>query len=414
VNSTASSRSATLDGLRGVAVMGILLMNIFGFSMPSAAYFNPRAFGADTMLDFAVWSANFILIDGKMRALFSMLFGASMMLFVERVGDSGGDSMRLHLRRMLWLFVFGLLHFALVWDGDILTLYAVMGCIAFFWHWFEPRELIKLAIGFTLAGMLLWGSVFASFVRADAEGKAPNASIEAVEAAAINRATLGEPNSGDIENELDTFKSGYREIVTARALDDWGRPFRQMVSYGFETLGLMALGMGLFKFGFMTGGWSRNTIWRLVRWGYGIGLTGMAGLWLWCWTSGFEVMVTSSAVMLWSLPFRIPIMLGHAGLILLLLTRFKDSGIAARIEAVGQTAFTNYIGSSLVLTPIFYGYGLGLFGEVFRWEAALMVLPVWGLMLLWSQPWLARFRHGPLEWLWRCLTRQEWVPLRRG
>jgi uncharacterized protein len=410
----ASSRYATLDGLRGAAVMGILLMNIFGFSMPSAAYFNPRAYGAETALDFGIWSANFILIDSKMRALFSMLFGASMMLFIDRVEASGGDAMVLHLRRMLWLFVFGLLHFALVWDGDILTLYAVIGCIAFFWHWFEPREMIKLAMGFTLAATLLWGNVFVTFNRADAEGSAFGASAEAVEAAAINRAALGEPDSDDIEAELDQFKSSYAEIVTARAWGDWGRPFRQMVSYGFETLGLMALGMALFKFGFLTGGWSSQQIWRLIRWGYGIGLTGMAGLWMWCWSSGFDVMVTASAVMLWSVPFRIPIMLGHAGLILLLLTRFKEAKLVGRIEAVGQTAFTNYIGTSLVLTPIFYGHGLGLFGEVFRWEAALMVLPAWGLMLLWSQPWLARFHHGPLEWLWRCLTRQEWVPLRRG
>ena len=411
---TDTSRLRTLDALRGVAVMGILLMNIFSFAMPSAAYFNPRAYRADNVIDYAVWSFNFILIDSKMRALFSLLFGASMLLFIERADASGLDSIKLHVRRMGWLFLFGALHYAFLWDGDILTLYAAVGVIAFLWHWLEPRELIKLSIGLTLASFLLWTSVLYSFHKADAAGLASRASVEAVEARQTNLASLGEPNSSAIDDELDLFKSGYREIVTARVFTDWAKPFRQIVSYGFETLGLIFLGMALLKNGFLRGEWSNLAYWRVVGWGYGVGVGGMSILWLIIWRSGFDVMTTGGAVLLWSLPFRIPIMLGHAALILITLRLLQGSLVAQRIEAVGKTAFSNYILMSLILAPIFYGYGLGLFGELFRWEAYFLVIPIWAVMLLWSKPWMAQFRHGPLEWLWRSLTRQEWVPMRRG
>jgi uncharacterized protein len=410
---THSDRLNTLDGLRGVAVMGILLMNIFSFAMPSAAYFNPRAYGADSLIDDAVWSFNFILIDGKMRALFSLLFGASMLLFIERADASGQDSIKLHLRRMAWLFLFGALHYALLWDGDILTLYAAVGVVAFLWHWLEPRELIKLSIGLTVASFLLWASVLYSFHKADAAGLAPRASVEAVEARQTNLASLGEPDSSAIDEELDLFKSGYGEIVEARAVTDWTKPFRQIVSFGFETMGLILLGMALLKNGFLRGEWPDEALWRVILWGYGIGISGMSVLWLISWRSGFDVMVTGGAVLLWSILFRIPIMLGHAGLILFMLRSFKGTAATKRIEAVGKTAFSNYILMSLILGPIFYGYGLGLFGELFRWEVYLLVIPIWGVMLLWSKPWMTRFRHGP-EWIWRCLTRWEWVPMRRG
>jgi uncharacterized protein len=412
--STQSDRLNTLDGLRGVAVMGILLMNIFSFAMPSAAYFNPRAYGADGVIDYGVWSFNFILIDSKMRALFSLLFGASMLLFIERADASGQDSIKLHLRRMAFLFVFGWIHYALLWDGDILTLYAAVGVVAFLWRWLEPRELIKLSIGFTVASLLLWASVLYSFHKADAAGLAPRASVEAVEARQTNLASLGEPDSSAIDDELDLFKSGYGEIVAARAVTDWAKPLRQIVSYGFETMGLILLGMALLKNGFLRGEWPNSALWRVVSWGYGIGVTGMILLWLISWHSGFDVMTNGGAVLLWSLPFRIPVMLGHAGLILILLRSLQGSAATQRIEAVGKTAFSNYILMSLILGPIFYGYGLGLFGELFRWEAYLLVIPIWGVMLLWSKPWMTRFSHGPLEWVWRCLTRWEWVPMQRG
>jgi uncharacterized protein len=411
---TTTSRLSTLDALRGVAVMGILLMNIFSFSMPSTATLNPRAYGANTALDYGVWAFNFVLIDNKMRALFSMLFGASMLLFIASADAAGKDGMALHLRRMAWLFVFGCLHFALVWDGDILTLYACAGCIATLWHWQEPRTLIKICVGLTLAGFLLWGSIFAEIVKVESAAHGPRTTVQQVEAAQQSRSVLGEPEGTNIDEELELFKSSYGAILYDRVSENWTRPFTQFFTYVFETLGLMALGMTLLRNGFLRGDWSRTHIWRLVLWSYGIGLSGMGGLLLWAWSSGFDAITTSAIVLFWSIPFRIPVMLGHAGLIILAVKAAPESRIVARIEAVGKMAFTNYLGTSIIITPIFYGYGLGLYGEVFRWETYAFVLPVWALMLLWSELWLAHFRHGPLEWLWRCLTRWDWVAMRRG
>ncbi len=410
----ASSRLNTLDALRGVAVMGILLMNIFSFSMPSAATLNPLAYGGDTALDQGVWAFNFIFVDNKMRALFSLLFGASMRLFITSADVAGKDGMALHLRRMAWLFVFGCLHFALVWDGDILTMYALAGGIATLWHWQEPRALIKICIGFSVAAFILWGSIFGEIVKLEGSAHAPRASAALVEAAQKSRSVLGEPGADAVDDDLTLFKSSYGEILSERVTENWNRPFTQFLTYGFETLGLMALGMALLGNGFLRGAWPRPRMWRLVRWSYGIGLTGMGGLWLWAWESGYATIGTAAVVLFWSIPFRIPVMLGHAGLIILAVTAAPGRRLTRRIEAVGQTAFTNYLGTSLIMTPIFYGYGLSLYGEVFRWETYAFVIPAWALMLIWSQPWLVHFRHGPLEWLWRCLTQWEWVPLRRG
>jgi uncharacterized protein len=179
-------------------------------------------------------------------------------------------------------------------------------------------------------------------------------------------------------------------------------------------MGLILLGMALLKNGFLRGEWPSEALWRVIRWGYGLGISGMSLLWVISWRSGFDVMVTGGAVLLWSILFRIPIMLGHAALILIALRTFQGKAATKRIEAVGKTAFSNYILMSMILGPLFYGYGLGLFGELFRWEAYLLTIPIWGVMLLWSKPWMDRFRHGPLEWIWRSLTRGEWVSMRRG
>src|SRR4029079_5120810 len=137
-------RIATLDIVRGVAVMGILAMNIVGFAMPGAAYMNPMAYGTQGPADLASWGFSFIRIDGKMRGLFSFLFGASLLLVVERAEASGRNPALVHYSRMFWLLVFGLIHFYLIWWGDILSLYAPVGMIAFLFRHFSVRQLLHM------------------------------------------------------------------------------------------------------------------------------------------------------------------------------------------------------------------------------------------------------------------------------
>ena len=152
------TRHLTLDAIRGVAVMGILLMNVIAFTMPEQAYINPLAWGGTRAIDLGAWAVNFVLVDGKMRGLFSLLFGASMLLVADRAEAKGEDGASIHYRRMFWLLLFGLAHYYLIWFGDILVLYAVVGCIAFLFRHRAPMNLIKWGIIFIALGF--WQAYF--------------------------------------------------------------------------------------------------------------------------------------------------------------------------------------------------------------------------------------------------------------
>src|SRR5438309_1883202 len=160
---TQTDRILTLDVLRGVAVMGIFSVNVIAFAMPEQAYFNPSAYGGATGASLATWALNFILIDGKMRGLFSLLFGASTLLVITRAEAAGLDPRRVHFTRMAWLLVFGLCHFFLLWYGDILTLYAVMGFLLWPFRNRPVRTLLYWAVGLLLvdlAAMTLFAFAF--------------------------------------------------------------------------------------------------------------------------------------------------------------------------------------------------------------------------------------------------------------
>jgi uncharacterized protein len=180
-----------------------------------------------------------------------------------------------------------------------------------------------------------------------------------------------------------------------------------------ETLGLMALGMILFRNGFLTGGWTRERYRRFMIRAYAIGIPPLCALAAWSWASGFDPAVALGNFIAWSMPFRIAVMLGHAALLMLIINRFIDHPMIARVEAAGKAAFTNYLGTSILMTGIFYGWGLGLYGELSRWQVYLFVPLVWVIMLLWSKPWLDRNRYGPLEWLWRSLARGQMQSMRK-
>ncbi|WP_373476842.1 DUF418 domain-containing protein [Sphingorhabdus sp.] len=155
-----TERFLTLDAMRGFAVMGILAMNIIAFAMPEWAYITPKAYGGVSLENEISWFVSFVLVDGKMRGLFSIMFGASMMLVIEGAQAKGENPGKTHFARMFWLAVFGLAHYFLLWFGDILFLYASVGCIAFLFRNWEPRRLIKWALIIFGLGLLLWGAQF--------------------------------------------------------------------------------------------------------------------------------------------------------------------------------------------------------------------------------------------------------------
>src|SRR3990170_4866318 len=158
---TSANRIATLDIVRGVAVMGILAMNIVAFAMPPQAYINPLAYGIESAADLASWAFSFVFIDGKMRGLFSFLFGASMLLVIQRAEKSPDSPRRVIFRRQLWLLLFGMLHYFLIWYGDILIGYALIGMVAWFFRDKDPRSLIRWGIGLLIVQLLVMGALAA-------------------------------------------------------------------------------------------------------------------------------------------------------------------------------------------------------------------------------------------------------------
>jgi len=406
-------RHVSLDVVRGIAVMGILLMNIVAFAMPSPAYFNPTAFGGDGALDIAVWGANFVLADGKMRGLFSVLFGASMLLVIERAEAKGENGALTHFSRMTWLLLFGAIHAYAIWFGDILMLYAVVGLIAFFFRAMETHRLVILGLILIVIEAIIMGQFAFSFWQLRAAALPPGAEAATIAAWAEMNAAFGPLATDALAENLALYRGGYGGIVADRLGPHFWAPIANNLFWMPETLGLMVLGMAGLKSGFLTGRWERARYLRYALRGYLIGLPLQMLLALWILLSGFELAALITADFALQTLVNPFVVLGHAGLILYWVKSAGESAMRERVAAAGRAAFSNYLGTSIVCTFIFYGYGLGLYGEISRAALYIVVFGVWALILLWSKPWLDRFRYGPLEWLWRSLARRQFQPLWR-
>ena len=405
-----ADRIVTLDIIRGIAVMGIFSVNIIAFSMIEAAYGNPAAFGGSHGADLFVWAANLIVVDGKMRTLFSMLFGASTLLVIDRALASGQSGAKVHYARMTVLFVIGLVHYHLIWWGDILNLYAATGMVAFFFRNRSIRTLLICGLLFMLFSMALFGAIVAQMWQSDLVAHAPGAS----------RAAIRSWN-----DFASMFYPTAQQIAADQALHrgSWaGLAFHQLVTNAFgwipplilffpETLALMLFGMAGYRSGFLTGRWEDGTYRRVAAGGLTIGALASAALIYADLTTRFYAPILLGGFVVWLAPFRVLMAAGYAALIILLSRR--RGWLATRLAAVGRAAFTNYLGTSLVATFVFYGWGLGLYGHVSRAEAWLLVPVVWLIMLAWSKPWLDRFQYGPLEWVWRSLARWQIQPMRK-
>jgi uncharacterized protein len=404
-------RIATLDIVRGVAVMGILAMNIVGFALPFQAYLNPVALGPVGDADFASWAVGFILVDGKMRGLFSFLFGASMLLVIEQAAAKGEPEERIHYRRMFWLLAFGLVHLYLIWFGDILAGYALVGMIAFLFRDLPQRALVRWAIGLLAVQLLVFAGLAAGAAMLRQEAAAPGAAAATVAEWQGLQRMLGAMSAEARAQEFALYRGGYGGILADRVRDQAFGPLKGLALFGWETLAYFLLGMAGLRSGFLTGGWSPERYRRTALIGFAVAIPAYSGLaWLLA-RDGFSVPMLFGLSMAATVPFR-PLMVVAIASLIILATR-RGGALVDRIAAAGRAAFTNYLGTSLVMTTLFYGYGAGLFGRLGRAELWLVVLAMWVVMLLWSKPWLDRFRYGPLEWLWRSLARGSLQPIRK-
>lgn len=398
------SRIATLDGLRGIAVMGILLMNVNAFAMPFAAYDNPAAYGPMRAGDVALWAIEFVFVDGKMRAIFSALFGASLLLVADRAEAAGRNAAAVHVARMTTLLLFGIAHACLLWAGDILVLYALTGMIAFPLRTLPIERMLVLAGLLLLFGMAMLGLHYQALAALGEAAHRPGASPEDVAGWAAVLDQIGRPRAAALAADLTLHRGPWRTLVAHLAAREPQSVVQQLLFDGPETLGLMLLGMAGLRSGFLAGAWERA---RYRRWGTVLlPLAGLpvAAIALLLIRAGFPPLATAILSDLAAMPFRWALAAGEAALLVGWLAG-PASPLTRRITAAGRAAFTNYLGTSLVMTGLFDGWGLGLYGRIGRAELVLAVLFVWAVMLGWSAPWLARFRYGPLEWLWRTLAR---------
>jgi uncharacterized protein len=404
-------RIHTLDILRGVGVMGILAMNIVAFAMPQAAYINPNAYGTESGWDLASWAFGFVFVDGKMRGLFSFLFGASLLLVIQKAQAKGESPASIHFRRMLWLLLFGYLHFYFIWYGDILTGYASIGLLAWFFRGKEARQLVAWGVVFVLLEFALMG-FFANathYLTAAAAGPSPDP--EALRNLRGMSDGIAVPTAAELAEQMRLILGSWSGVARDQLTDHAGDPLFMLFVFGWETLGYMLFGMAALKSGFFTGAWDNRRYRKVALIGFAATLPLYAVLaWLLV-EDGFTVPGVFTYAFAGTVLLR-PVTVAAYAALIILLTR-AGGRLTARIAAAGRAAFSNYLGTSILMTGLFYGWGVGLFGRFSRIELWLVVFAMWGLMLAWSKPWLERHQYGPFEWLWRSLARWSPQPMRR-
>lgn len=407
---SAKARLASLDVIRGFAVLGILAANIIAFGQPFGAYMWPEAFLTEhgETSDW-LWLAQFVLVDGKMRGLFSLLFGAGLALFMDKADGAGGRSW-LQVRRLGWLLVFGLIHYFFLWRGDILTIYALMGFIALgFLRWPARNQLVIGLIGYVLGALFYLAALGAPFLMTETTlANAPD--MERTQEALD--ASLADVIEDDrIETEILT-NGSYGDFVSHNFAEHLAEPLNNALLFTLETLPLMLIGMALYRYGLFSGKGARRKqlIWGWVGLALGLVLNLLIGLWI--KQAGLSYWGTLAAFLGFSHLPRLPFVLGLAALLALWGSR-SEGFLARRLAAAGRMAFSNYLGTSILMVLVFHPWAGGLWGKLTRPELYLVMLLTWAVILAWSQPWLAHFRFGPLEWLWRCLTYGRLFPLRR-
>lgn len=427
----ANERVAAVDVLRGFALLGILAMNIVGFAWPGAAYDNPTRGGGFNGLDRVIWVFNHLFSEMKMMTLFSMLFGAGLVLMSERSDQRGASLRGVYYRRCLWLLVFGLIHSYLIWFGDILVMYAECGLIIYLFRRWRPRTLIPLGVVFLCVIVPIVMAFAAGFDFLENTAKKAETAERAKKSPTRFQAWIyhdvwtakilpkidphSQKKKANFEKSIKIHRGGYAGIVKERAKELFIAQTVGFLLGGFWLAGgRMLIGMGLMKLDVFSGRRSRRFYTWLALLGYGIGLP-LVGY------DAYKLIQTN-----FSFRFHLHggiflnffgsvlVALGHVGALMLIYKAGMLTWLTSRLAAVGRMALTNYLTHSIVCTTLFYGYGFGAFGHVNRTGLAGIVLIIWITQLLISPIWLERFRFGPAEWLWRSLTYWKLQPMLRG
>jgi uncharacterized protein len=396
-------RIVSLDVLRGVAVLGILVMNIQYFATIPEAYTNPTAYGDLAGASFWVWFVEHVFADEKFMTIFSMLFGAGILIMTSHVEAAGKASAPLHYRRMAWLILFGCMHAYLIWSGDILFTYGVCGMMAYLFRKMAPIKLLLIGLGF-LAVAVVFDALFYYVVHYQQTAAEYQAT----------RDDLWAPGPEAIQKTLAAFRGNWLEQMRARVRDSLQMETGVIVAYSFwRVTGGMLWGMALFKLGVLSATRPRSFYWKLVAAGLLVGVpviclgTSLDVAHGWSFDFSFFV---GNQFNYWA---SLLVALGWVGAVMLAFNTAWLNPLTRRLAAAGRMAFSNYILETLICTTIFYGHGFGLYGKVDRMWQLPVVLGVWAVILVVSPIWFRHFYFGPLEWLWRSLTYRQLEPFKR-
>lgn len=408
-----AERITALDTLRGFALLGILLMNIVGMGMFAGAYDDPTVAGGSTGANLWVWAVLHVLAEGKMRCLFSMVFGASVILLTSRLERNGQPSGDVYYRRTLWLMLFGIVHAYLLWYGDILYLYALCGLALYPFRRMTARALLTIGICIgLLESMLYFGG---GFHYRDVIRNGPTAAADSD----THREYEGwrkenRPTAEEIRKNNDAWRGNPLSVISARAklvIPGHNTAYYSPLAGAWDVWSMMFIGMALFKMGVFSAQRSPGFYWKLLLISYGIGLPlNTASAW-WIIRTKFDPVIHLWAQSSYDLG-RLTVALGHMSVIMLLCKAGALRWLTSALGAVGQMAFSNYIVHSVITAFFFTGYGLKMYGKLERYELYYVVAAIWVAQLIVSPIWLRHYRFGPLEWCWRSLTYWKRQPMR--
>ena len=420
-----AQRIKSIDIVRGIALLGILLMNVVSFSLPDPAYWDPSGHGGDTGWSMRAYFLNSLLVDGSMRAIFSMLFGAGVILFTASAEKKGDTSLSANLwyRRTIWLIIFGILHaYLLLFPGEILFYYGIAGLFLFPARNSSPRRLLLFSLFLIAVLTVVRVAEFRNSKHLYEE------TIEAEQALAAGRSiTLEQQEAmGKWYYKYNTYKpdSTARERVVRAMQDGYLSAMAQVAPYvrfmqteylyrfGFlDALSMMLFGMALFRWGIFQGERKIRFYLGMILVGYGIGIPVN-----WLETSaylksGFDLITYFRVSQSYDLG-RIFTALGHLGLIMVCIKWERLNFLKHAVGAVGRMALTNYVMHTMVGTFIFIG--LKQYGQWERYQLYYLVAGIWIFQLIVSPVWLNYFQYGPFEWIWRRLTYGRGITLVKG
>lgn len=419
-----SERIHALDIMRGIVLFGILLMNINGFGL-AGAYGDPTVSGGATGWNLTTWITTNMFFEGTMRALFSLLFGVGMFILLSRLekkgaGIKGAD---IYFRRLIWLLIFGLIHgYLLLWTGEILYDYALMGFIVYSFRDLPPKKLLVIAtILFAFGAVWYYADYkkdikFMDNVALSQTYKSENKELtkELKEADFKWQEMQYKRSAEGIAEYNDNMRKGYLDIVTFLAPknqhSDENWPYRYDL---WDVLSMMLIGIALFKLKVLSAEKSYRFYGIMTILGYGVGLTTNYFEINYIMDHNFSLLSYSRTNITYDLG-RVGVAIGHIGLIMLFCKLPLLKWLKFGLTAVGKMALTNYVMHSIICMFYFTGVGFGMFGKLQRHELLYVVFSIWIFQLILSPIWLKYFHFGPLEWIWRNLSYGKIYKIRKS